>query len=293
MTIEYEDFMGIRGSYPDDMLFYHYCSPDTFLSICNGKKLRFSDLFCMNDHMENYWGYNIWIEVVNELLNNNEVEESFIDQIDEIISASSAQFLRLACCLSQDGDVLSQWRAYANDASGYSIGFSANEILKMPIRMIPVCYDKDEQKNIVARFIKAIYEVEKENTSEDKEDFYRTCNEFAISLSSFKNPAFKEELEIRLMHIAVLDLSDSNNPEYKFGGGTANGKECRDYEIHYRMNKSVPTAFVDIDFYYDNNPIKEVILGPKNESLPTGVFMAMNSLGLKDVKIKKSEASYR
>ncbi|ENU26406.1 DUF2971 domain-containing protein [Acinetobacter modestus] len=293
MTIEYEDFMGIRDSYPDDMLFYHYCSPDTFLSICNGKKLRFSDLFCMNDHMENYWGYEIWIEAVNELLDNKEIEEKFIDEIDKIINEASLGFLKLACCLSRDGDVLSQWRAYANDASGYSIGFLANELRKMPIRIIPVCYDKNQQKDIVKSFVRAIYEVEKDNKTEDKEDFQRTCKEFAVSLSSFKNPAFKEELEIRLMHIAVLDLSDIDNPEYKFGGGMANGAECRDYQLHYRMNKSVPTAFMDIDFYYDNNPIKEVILGPKNESLLSGVFMAMNSLGLKNVKVKKSEASYR
>ncbi|MCJ8147011.1 DUF2971 domain-containing protein [Acinetobacter sp. A3.8] len=293
MTIEFKDFMGHRESYPDDMLFYHYCSPDTFLSICNGKKLRFSDLFCMNDHMENHWGYAIWIEVVNELMERKEVEESFIDEVDKIISESSYNFLRLACCLSKDGDVLSQWRAYANDAAGYSIGFSANELLKMPIRIIPVCYDRKEQKSIVEHFVKAIYEVEKENTTEDKEDFYLTCKEFAISLSSFKNPAFKEELEVRLMHIAVLDSSDMDNLVYKFGGGTANGTDCRDYQLHYRMNGSVPTAFIDIDFYYDNNPVKQVILGPKNESLLSGVSMALNSLGLKNVKVKKSRASYR
>lgn len=293
MNIEFDKFMGTTTSYPDDTLFYHYCSPDTFLSICSGKKLRFSDLYCMNDHMENHWGYEIWIEVANDLLNRNEVEKDFIDEIDAIISASSLHFLRLACCLSKDGDVLSQWRAYAMDGSGYSIGFSANDLLKMPMRIISVNYDKNQQKKIVETFVKAIYAVEKENTTDDKEDFRQACTEFAISLSGFKNPAFAEELEMRLMHIAVLDLSDEKNPEYKFGGGTSNGEDCREYQLQYRMNKSVPTAFLDIDFYYDQNPIKEVILGPKNDSLPTGVFLAMNSLGLKNVTVKKSEASYR
>lgn len=70
-----------------------------------------------------------------------------------------------------------------------------------------------------------------------------------MNLSCFKNSAFNEELETRLIHIAVLDTSDENNPKYMFGGGTANGKECENYDIKYRMNGSVPTAYIDIDFF--------------------------------------------
>lgn len=144
----YEEFMGIIKSYPNDLIFYHYCSPETFLSICSGKKLRFSDLNSMNDHLENIWGYNIWIEVANDLLQAEEIHKDFIDRIDSVLHMASFTFLKLACCLSKDGDVLSQWRAYASDATGYSIGFSANDLLKMPVRILKVIYDKEEQKKL-------------------------------------------------------------------------------------------------------------------------------------------------
>ncbi len=293
-NISFEEFMGLKTNYPNDLLFYHYCSPETFLSICSGKKLRFSDLNSMNDHLENIWGYNIWIEVANDLLQSGEMQKDFIDQIDEVLHMASLNFLRLACCLSQDGDVLSQWRAYASDASGYSIGFSANGLLKMPVRILNAIYDKEEQKNIVKAFVKSVFEVTSNKTDFSKNnDFEDICTEFAINLSCFKNSAFNEELETRLIHVAVLDTTDANNPQYMFGGGTANGKECKDYPISYRMNKSVPAVYIDIDYFYDTNPIKEVILGPKNEAHPMGVIMAMNSMGLKNVKVKLSEASYR
>lgn len=295
MDDTYKEIMQINNTYTENNIFYHYCSADTFLAICSSKKLRFSSLYQMNDHMEKRWGYNIWVEVTKKLENEKSIDLTLLKEITEILIQESYLTLSLACCFSENGDVLSQWRAYAQDASGYCIGFSAKHLSKLPTRVMKVYYNKEEQKQIIKEFIKYMQKrrVENPNESKDDENFIDLCVDFAVRLSGFKNPAFKEELEIRMVHVIQVDRSDTENPQYKFSGGIESGEKCKEYKINFRMNGSTPTPFIDIDFYHDINPIKEVILGPKNTARANDVSLAMNSLNCKNVTVKKSEASYR
>jgi hypothetical protein len=41
------------------------------------------------------------------------------------------------------------------------------------------------------------------------------------------------------------------------------------------------------------NPIKEVILGPQNDNDPANVEIFLNTIGLSDVRIRKSAVPYR
>jgi hypothetical protein len=61
------------------------------------------------------------------------------------------------------------------------------------------------------------------------------------------------------------------------------------------MRKSTPVAFMDIDFSNDGkaSPIVEVMLGPKNYSLPSGISVILETLGIGKVNITNSLASYR
>lgn len=126
----------------DDVI-YHYCRAASFLAICNSKKMRFSDLFSMNDFMEMHWGYSIWEDAASELL--DEVGREFLDEIGKIISVSGIRGLLVAACFSLDGDVLSQWRACADDGQGYAIGFDAEAMMGLPIRPLKLLYDKQKQ----------------------------------------------------------------------------------------------------------------------------------------------------
>lgn len=286
----FTELMGLIDNPPDDMVFYHYCSPETYLSICTGKKLRFSDLNCMNDYKEGSWGYDIFIEVCNQLLAAQETTVECIDEIDKVLHQSSYMNLTLICSLSKSGDVLSQWRAYANNATGFAIGFLAKNLNKMPIRLLDVIYDEDLQKENLSKIIKALTSIYKTG---DHKSFEDICDELSVSIARFKNPAFKEEMEVRLIHVATLDLSDENNPKHVFNNGFVDDEPVN-YEIKYRMNGCVPTAYIDFEFCYKNDdPISRVILGPKNDAHPTGVKISLSTLGLKNIDVISSTASYR
>ena len=48
--------------------------------------------------------------------------------INDLLKEKSKKIKRYICCFSGDGDLLSQWRAYADDGKGISIGFKKSKI---------------------------------------------------------------------------------------------------------------------------------------------------------------------
>lgn len=276
----------------DDDVLYHYCSPETFLIICTTKRLRFSDLFSMNDFMEVHWGYHVWEQAAGSLI--DEVGKDFLDAIDAVIHVSGVKALALASCMSRKGDVLSQWRAYGTDGTGYAIGFRAVDLVQMPVQPLRVEYNFENQVKKLQTFIRAIHAVELEEDVKQGPDFMHACARLAFDLSSFKNPAFAEEDEVRLIHMLNFEPSNSSlrlvDP-----GGTAFGEPADPLSVGFHISRSTPVAHLDIPFTREERrcPIVEVVLGPKNDSMPSGVSVTLETLGLGDVHVRKSKASYR
>jgi hypothetical protein len=271
---------------------YHYCSPQTFLTICNTKRLRFSDLFSMNDFMEVHWGYQVWEQAAGSLI--DEVGKEFLDAIDAVIRVSGVKALALASCMSRKGDVLSQWRAYGGGGTGYAIGFKASELVQLPVQPLCVEYNLDSQVKEVQAFIRAIHQVESEAKVKQGTDFINACARLAFDLNSFKNPAFLEEDEVRLIHLVNFEPSNGSlrlvDP-----GGTAFGEPAATLDVGFYISRSTPVAYLDIPFTGPARPcpIAEVVLGPKNDSMPSGVSVMLETMGLANVRVQKSKASYR
>lgn len=275
-------------------LIYHYCSADTFNSICTNKTIRLCDIFSMNDSMEMHWGYSIWMKVANDLI--SDFGYDFIDSIDKIINISGTKCLVLASCFSLEGDVLSQWRAYSNDATGYCLGFSAEDLLKLNIRALRVEYDQDKQVEELKCVVKALYDVEQELALDDKygKDFINACLGIAYDLAAFKNPAFQEEKEIRLVHL--LNFQESNDSlKLIDSGGEYFGNKGKPNEVKFLISQNMPKAYIDINFSNSNqiNPIREVIIGPKNGVVHSAISIYLETLNIGSVKVEKSRASYR
>lgn len=246
----------------------------------------------MNDFMEVYWGYHVWEQAAGLLV--DEVGKDFLDTIDEVIHISGVKALALASCMSRKGDVLSQWRAYGMDGTGYAIGFRAADIVQMPVQPLQVEYSFEHQVEEVQAFIRAIHEVESAEDVKQGPDFIHACARLAFDLSSFKNPAFAEEDEIRLIH--MLNFEPSNRSFRLIDpGGTAFGEPAAPLSVGFHISRSTPVAHLDIPFMREEHrcPIVEVVLGPKNDSMLSGVSVMLETLGLSDVRVRKSKASYR
>ena len=211
----------------------------------------------------------------------------------------------LGFCLSEDGDLLSQWRGYAADATGVSIGFS-KEYLKRLAKgngclLGRVEYDLSAHEAGVKPTYRELTQRIKDGTLKPDRglgilqtagmtDQQKAATAMAnlgkellklgpkllplfYQLYLMKSRAFREEKEWRVLTMLATDGKDEDPPSHRVVS-----------------NRIVPYLTVKL---VEQSPIVEVILGPKHDTPPKVVenFLKLNDYGL--VKVRPSEASYR
>jgi len=246
----------------------------------------------MNDYMERHWGYAVWEETASGLLES--IGKPFLDKIDVVFHSTGFQGLLLASCFSKNGDVLSQWRAYADDGTGYAIGFSAKELSELPVSLLEVLYSRDKQVKEMTALVKALYHVEQSEKEKFGSGFSQTCYVIGADMAAYKNPAFSEEQEIRLVHL--LDIVPTEHAaKFVDAGGTMFGTEVEGDEVQFRIVGGIPSPFIDLDFSNggSHNPIRRVVLGPKNHAIEAGITLYLETIGINNVEIVRSKASYQ
>jgi Protein of unknown function (DUF2971) len=262
-------------------LIYQYCGPDAFVQIINSRTVWFSDLFSMNDFLEMRWGYSIFEKAASKIL--NEVGTQFIDVIDEQIVGASSNALLLASCFSLDGDVLSQWRAYTDDGRGFAIGFSAAQMVEMPVKPLRVLYDEDAQVAEMIGNLRHTYNYEKSIGFKYDDKFKSHWVQAGLDLCAYKNPAFSEEREVRLVHAAGL-VSEGKSKKIMPVAGRAWGERSQPSNVQFRARGEIVVPYVALDYSNGSKafPIREIVLGPKNENLPSNIEVFLNTLGRVD-----------
>src|SRR3954470_9187707 len=106
-------------------ILYHYTRLDAFKAIVAHRLLWLSDIAKMNDAKERLWisevFQRIWGARAKAGEGVSEAGHYFYDfQLD-----TTPVFI---CCFSEDGDLLSQWRAYTDDGRGVAIGFRTTRL---------------------------------------------------------------------------------------------------------------------------------------------------------------------
>lgn len=126
---------------------YHYASMEKGTSILKHKNIRLSDITKSNDVKE----MSIFFpDLFDEMLKNYDEHNGFSYKfeykgkgnrqafglfVNELKKKIEKEFedgsiATFALCLSEEGDLLSQWRGYADDGKGICLGLNVEEILK-------------------------------------------------------------------------------------------------------------------------------------------------------------------
>lgn len=261
---------------------YHYCSTETFMNIMKSGNIRLSDSYQMNDYLENKW--------IDNILKKYNTEDKYIGIFKEYESEKS-KIRPHIFCLSSEKDLLSQWRAYAANGKGISIGFDlktlkSNEETNENSLFIAKClYNEKKQEDI----IKKIFDEYSKNSSSTKNDIKEVVETLKLLSIIFKNPAFKEENEWRI--IFMPEITDKY---------TVKEIKNRISKLDFRCTENKIISFFQLEFpmEYDKKndklPLKEIVLGPKNliEEFEIKFFLKNQGYNVGDV-IKKSKASYR
>ena len=223
-----------------------------------------------------------------------------------------------AFCLSENGDLLSQWRSYGRDGSGISVGFST-DILAQDFGDV----------NFGARF----YELIKVGYGEDglQKALKPLAEEVGAEFAKFG--PFAHLKDGMTKERALLMLADREQQAKVFGSANNNAYELLDRllkslaPLHFQIYGTKPVHFheecewrllryrhkvalPDIEYFADDHSVRpyitsliadpakeavqEVILGPKHRTKLEWMRAFLASVGLSHVRVLRSSIeSYR
>lgn len=285
-------------------ILYHYCTAETLVSIVRSRSIWLSSLTLSNDTMEG----RLVSRTVMELAIEDGLNGYPLQRLKDSIGAIEEIFDGLGFCLSEDGDLLSQWRGYADDASGVSIGFSRdyletlsshNQDLKNPkFTLKKVEYDPEAQRAtltptynelrnlidvgvFVNPGISSLLDTRSEEDIRTQKKIFEEANikfliklfELSPKLFSLKSNAFREEREWRLVSSLFKGISD--DCEYRAAAG-----------------RIIPYRSLDL-VNLETPVIVDVILGPRHPTPPQVISAMLKHYGFDGVHVRPSVATYR
>jgi Protein of unknown function (DUF2971) len=274
---------------------YHYCSTDSFQAIVESRSIRLSSLSLSNDAAEG----KLVRQVMRDLAAKDGIRHDVLELVEDAFDYLESATDGLGFCLSEEPDLLSQWRGYAADATGVSIGFSTDFLrdLEQPplLRLHPVRYSASEHEELIepgyrklrntvgapnfelaipkASLLASRLITTQEQLDDARFDVVMQILILDTEMYRLKGSAFREEKEWRL-----LRLADSET--------------LRD-ECSYRSAGTKLVPFLSQPLDPDHHPIKEVILGAKHSTPEHVVKAFLNSKGFSRVEVRRSSASYR
>lgn len=279
-------------------LLYHYTTAQGLLGILRSNALWATDLNYMNDFSELNYAWKLidteWTKIAgsNSKLTPPDLENPFRDTIlrfTEFIKPSGA----FAVCFCENEDQLSQWRAYAEKGTGYSLGFNKNRLRQGPLGingLKEIDYDPDTQmktiKSVLETYIREnqkLIQASDHPTQQSK--MMNVLGEVFRSLYPnfffYKDPVFKEEKEWR--HIDIRDLKDEV-PDLNF-------REMKGTVVPY-----IETRFSPMEPGKKNRlPLVEIIQGPLvDPSLgERSLGLLLKKYGYDDVQVRRSKVPIR
>ena len=284
------------------MIGYYYCSLNTFLNILKSKEIYLSDPLKMNDNLEIKW----YLEKLNL---EKDHDEGFGNMLQRMRMRSGIDFTYeelvkhledkgqksiYISCFSKTSDLLSQWRAYADDGKGVAIGFDLDMLASTDnIFVREIIYADDVVQEECESTLESVADsmptvLSKYEAFDREEQIDMFLHELITELARYKNPAFREETEVRLIYCDDLKFEKIIDD----AGGFDKPFVCKKLNHDFRMvGLDNITEFVKLQ--YEPGCIKDICIGPKcllSEADVKNIFQSL--LGTVPT-ISYSKSSYR
>ena len=316
-----------------DKLVYHYCDNCKMANILSGKTLRMSDITKSNDYEEVKMFFPGILDAIEDEYRKDEFPLQYMDRTNRDALGKLLEWeydilryefdrggvTNFVVCFCEEGDVLSQWRGYADNGKGCSLGFSVKELedycntYKGILRFEQVDYKTVKEINvtIVEEAMKVLNELRGlrnwivENLpslNEEKIDkmfqyyFHQMISSVLMSSLKYKNETFKEEQEWRLFFSQQI---------YKYAKWIYSDEKIETIvyddmlkviknRIEFNVTSDDLIPFYPINFTeISPNPIKQVIAGPQNKIMEKDFSLYVASNKLNDIDFRYSRISYR
>ena len=298
-------------------ILYHYCSNEKAYNILKGKTIRLSDIIKSNDSFEmNILFPEFFDELLNIYNNFNGFDYEFC------YNEKSGNISTYVACFSEEGDLLSQWRGYANDAQGVALGFDFTMLEKYAqnsslLRLEKVIYlSPEERKQLIYNSAKEILYIintvlnaimEGDVIIEDGLEFGNYIFEnirFNIlqqinETVCYKMDGFKEECEWRLYLDNPINKETNKVKLVRMLGNDEQWNQVALEFINERLNFQVTSknivpylevSFSEID--KTNKLIKEIIAGPCNRISEVDMNLFLKKYNIVECAFHSSQVKY-
>lgn len=272
---------------------YHYCSIETFLKIIQGRMLRLSDIQKSNDYTERIYMENIihkelikWSKRIFE----RELFDDFLNVEKTCRESMRESHILYAMCFSEEKDLLSQWRGYANAGTGVAIGFSKDILSRVNEEMYgltfnKICYDEEQQIKFAREQVQTIIDTMRyKNLFAALAEVYE--NEIE-KLGCMKSPGFCEEKEWRLCKAVTPELRIDRTAKY----GDFELSKIRECCVREQIVTYFELSFQNVvdDF------VTEVVIGLSAKVTEIDILrsLVINGFDINKVKVSKSAITYR
>lgn len=301
-------------SMTSNRLLFHYCSTQTGFAILQKRELRLSALSSANDTLEG----RVLGRVFAQLLRGTDLPPELVDVAAVIVEGYPDSTEGFAFCLSEKGDLLSQWRSYGRDGSGIAVGFSPDVLTvdfdevnfgKKYFELIKVKYGENSLHNslkpmadeVGAEFAKfGPFARLKNGITKERALLMLADREQQAKVFASANDSSSELLARLLKSLAPLHFQIYGTKPVHFH------EECEWRLLRYRHKVALP----DIEYFADDHSVRpfitsliadsareaiqEVILGPKNRTNLEWMRAFLASVGLPHVRVRRSSIeSYR
>jgi hypothetical protein len=289
---------------------YHYTSFAGLLGILKEKALWASSVHHLSDALEVSFALEQFNKVAigRELGNPLGLEQYFVIGLRNVLNDLQGPIQRVGKDMNliytyvssfcEEGDRLSQWRAYSPPGGGVCLGFDAQKLAQVAQRsdfeLIKCLYDETTQGERIRDFVskllgsveadlKASHQTPESNPilralSGDYTAIWPYHQEIIRCAATLKHEAFNEEHEWRLV---------------SRGAPIAGALGCRFRET---PNTIVPYRSIPLSFEGEPLPLEEIIIGPGPLKRLTQVSvwnMLLQESLLRECKVVTSKIEYR
>jgi hypothetical protein len=191
----------------------------------------------------------------------------------EKLLSDSAKLSRAYCaCLSYSADHPAQWEIYAENRTGFAIGFKLQECMNLQISAVtsgkpyffcaPVIYSERDQHDLVWRLVQA--------GIRDLKRFVNICSQQSFALTAIRN---RVTLEIVVQLLTLIDFikapAYSSEREMRLIIDQNDGSlKASNIQYYKRDSESIPFIFIDLCTTNTKFlPLAEIMIGPNAQFL--------------------------
>jgi hypothetical protein len=253
----YADWTALQGQAP--YAIYHYTDAVGINNILESGHIWASELLYLAGSRELDYVRDLVKEHIGQRWNGTDpLLREFCARAEEALDPRSWQRSIFAACFCENGDSLGQWRAYAGPRGGYAVGLrtAALEVdggRYPPAHLRRVIYEPERQGALIGwlldRAIGIVKSVDAGRAEAIDIVLEYLADHVAELVACFKQPAFREDQEWRLLLVADTSYPDQGLGRLRFR--TAGG-----HIVPYIPLDVAPAAGPS------SSPIAEVICGP-------------------------------